>query len=47
MEVLKDFYNIQLGCENPPSEGTSICGLNNLLFIETACTFGLTFWLRE
>jgi hypothetical protein len=46
--ALQTFYNIQLGCAKPLfDEASPPRGLDNLHFIEIACTFGLTFWLRD
>jgi hypothetical protein len=47
MLSLQKFYNIFSGPEKPPPNETSPCGEDNLLFVEIARTFGLTFWLKD
>ena len=47
MLSLQNFYNIQLDSVSPLSHESLPCGVDNLLFVEIAREFGLSFWLEN
>lgn len=47
MLALQTFYNIQSNPANPVSDRTSQLGEDDMLFIEIARAFGLSYWIED
>jgi len=47
MQSLQRFYNIRSAPEELSANKALVCGVDNLLFVEIARTFGLTFWFVD